>query len=74
MALKPGDIANFQMLLKAAKRGDLALVESKDAATGAYRALVCAMSTDQQGFTNVVPFGHLADGNPYEMYKDPTEE
>lgn len=34
--------ANFQTLLRAAERGDLALMECMDAATGEPRYVICA--------------------------------
>jgi hypothetical protein len=72
MAVLEGHRANFNMLLRAAQNGDLALLESKDAKTGEYRALICAIAVDDQGMFNVTPFGHLCNDNPYEEYADPT--
>ncbi len=62
--------ANFETLLRAAAAGDLALVQGTDARTGETRFILCAVS---QGSGEVVltPFGHLADGNPYELYAPP---
>jgi hypothetical protein len=71
MTLKKGDAANFQTLLRAAAEGALTLVESMDALTGEYRALLCATTFDGKEYT-MVPFGHLCTGNPYEQYRDPT--
>jgi len=71
MALKKGDRANFNTLLKAAQAGHLALVESQDAVTGEYRAVLTAIVFDGSEY-HVTPFGHLATGNPYEQYADPT--
>ena len=74
MALKPGDRHNFQTLLNAFQRGDIALIESTDAKTGEYRAVICAISVDgRTGEHLVTPFGNLATGNPYEEYTDPTK-
>lgn len=72
MALRKGDTANFQTLLRAAKDGNLALIESKDAKTGEYRAVLAAVAWDGKEY-HVTPFGHLATGNPYEDYTDPTQ-
>jgi hypothetical protein len=69
MALTEGDRKNFETLLRAARNGDLALVESKDAKTGEYRALICAvkrMATEVE----MVPFGHLSQ-DPYADYLPP---
>ncbi|HPG22489.1 MAG TPA: DUF6117 family protein [Amaricoccus sp.] len=62
--------ANFQTLLRAAADGNLALLECADAETGAVRYVICAMGKDGGEFL-FTPFGHLADGNPYEAYRPP---
>ena len=62
--------ANFQTLLRAAADGNLALLECADAETGAVRYVICAVGRDDEEFL-FTPFGHLADGNPYEAYRPP---
>jgi hypothetical protein len=62
--------ANFNILLRAAARGDLALVECADAMTGAPRCVICAIARDGADYI-ITPFGHLAPGNPYEAYEPP---
>ena len=62
--------ANFQTLLRAAADGNLALLECADAETGAVRYVICAVGRDDGEFL-FTPFGHLADGNPYEAYRPP---
>lgn len=62
--------ANFQTLLRAAADGNLALLECADAETGAVRYVICAVGQDGGEFL-FTPFGHLADGNPYEAYRPP---
>ena len=64
--------ANFETLLRAAADGNLALMECKDAATGQPRYVICAVGSDGTDFI-VTPFGHLADGNPYDAYVPPLE-
>jgi hypothetical protein len=64
---------NFQMLLRAAERGDLALMECTDAATGEPRYVICAIGRNGSDYV-FTPFGHLADGNPYEAYLPPANE
>lgn len=61
---------NFQTLLRAAEAGHLALMECADAASGAPRYVLCAVGW-QDGQYVMTPFGHLADGNPYELYVPP---
>ncbi|WP_163268332.1 DUF6117 family protein [Chelativorans alearense] len=65
--------ANFQTLLCAAADGNLALLECTDAATGAPRYVVCAVGRDGEEFL-FTPFGHLAEGNPYDAYVPPAPE
>lgn len=62
--------ANFQTLLRAAADGNLALLECADAETGAMRYVICAVGRDDEEFL-FTPFGHLAEGNPYEAYRPP---
>ena len=62
--------ANFQTLLRAANSGDLALMECTDVATGEPRYVICAVGRDDGEFV-FTPFGHLADGNPFELYSPP---
>ena len=64
--------ANFQTLLRAAENGDLALMECSDALTGETRYVICAVGREGSDFL-FTPFGHLADGNPYEAYVPPLE-
>lgn len=65
--------ANFQTLLRAAADGNLALLECADTATGAPRYVICAVGRDGENFL-FTPFGHLAEGNPYDAYVPPEPE
>ena len=62
--------ANFQTLMRAAENGDLALMECADAETGAPRYVICAVGRNGGEYL-FTPFGHLAEGNPYEAYRPP---
>jgi hypothetical protein len=62
--------ANFNTLLHAAACGDLALLECADGMTGEPRYVLCAIARDGAEYT-ITPFGHLAQGNPYEAYEPP---
>jgi hypothetical protein len=64
--------ANFQTLLRAAADGNLALMECRDAATAELRYVICAVGRDGADFV-FTPFGHLADGNPYDAYLPPSD-
>jgi hypothetical protein len=71
MAIPKGYRKNFDTLLRAAKNGDLALMECQDAASGTPRYVLCAVQREDDGGCRMIPFGHLADGNPYETYLPP---
>ena len=62
---------NFDTLLRAAKSGDLALMECSDAVTGEPRYVVCAVGRDGDEYL-MTPFGHLLAGNPFDAYIPPT--
>ncbi|SMH29768.1 DUF6117 family protein [Mesorhizobium australicum] len=62
--------ANFQTLLRAAGDGNLALMECLDAETAQPRYVICAVGRDGTDYT-FTPFGHLAEGNPFDAYGPP---
>jgi len=62
--------ANFQTLLREAENGQLALMECADAASGAPRYVICAVGRDGEDYV-FTPFGHLAEGNPFDAYLPP---
>jgi Family of unknown function (DUF6117) len=64
--------ANFETLLRAAADGNLALMECADAVTGEPRYVICAVGRDGADFV-FTPFGHLADGNPFDAYLPPSD-
>jgi hypothetical protein len=70
MAIPDPFLQNFRTLLRAAERGDLALVECIDAQSGAPRYVLCAVGRDGTGYA-LTPFGHLHEGNPFEAYVPP---
>jgi len=61
---------NFETLLRAADDKALALMECRDTATGVTRYVICAVGFDGDAYL-MTPFGHLCDGNPYEVYVPP---
>ncbi|MFC7706193.1 DUF6117 family protein [Plastorhodobacter daqingensis] len=70
MAIPDPVRANFDTLLRAAGDGNLALIECLDSGKREVRYVLCAV--DRAGGDYVfTPFGHLADGNPYEAYLPP---
>ena len=70
MAIPDYARANFETLMKAAKQGDLALMECTEVASGETRYVLCAVGRDDDDYV-MTPFGHLADGNPYDAYLPP---
>lgn len=70
MAIPEHSRANFETLVKAAKAGDLALMECTEVASGETRYVLCAVGRDGDNYV-MTPFGHLAPGNPYEAYIPP---
>jgi hypothetical protein len=71
-ALLPGYRQNFDILQRAMRQGDIALVSAIEKASGEPRALVCAMQTNQDKTITPVPFAVMVWGNPFEMFHDPT--
>lgn len=45
-------------------------MECADAETGQRRYVICAMGGEGADYV-FTPFGHLADGNPYDAYLPP---
>jgi hypothetical protein len=63
---------NFDTLLRSASNGNPALMEWPDAITGKSRYVICAVGREGRDYL-FTPFGHLADGNPYDAYLPPAE-
>ena len=74
MAIPDYARTNFETLVKAAKAGDLALMECTEVESGETRYVLCAVGReegDEEGDYVMTPFGHLATGNPYDAYVPP---
>jgi hypothetical protein len=71
MAIPDTYSRNFETLLRAAGDGNLALLECTDTVTGAPRYVLCAVAPDDDTTVVMTPFGHLAEGNPYDAYQPP---
>jgi hypothetical protein len=71
-ALLPGYRENFNTLLRAAGQGDLALVSAIRKADQKPVALVCAMQCNEGDTITPVPFAVMVEGNPFELFEDPT--
>lgn len=61
---------NLKTIIRAAKAGDLALVEGRVKATGEVVAVLCAIGRNGTQYA-ITPFGHLCGGNPFEFYDPP---
>lgn len=57
---------NFEMLCKAIKYKDAALIECQDAVTKEPVIVIAAMQQNNDGTITAVPFAKMFDGNPYE--------
>lgn len=65
---------NMQTLLLAASHGDLALVSAIRKSDNANVGLVCAMNFDRETEETIpMPLAVMIEGNPFEMFYDPTE-
>ena len=70
--LRKGDRVNFDTLLRAVDDGALALVSAIRKADQQPVALVCAMQQNDDDTITPVPFAVLVEGNPFELFEDPT--
>ncbi|MBX9451591.1 MAG: hypothetical protein KL801_06970 [Mesorhizobium sp.] len=70
MAIPDPVRTNFNTLLRAAGDGNLALMECLHAETQEVRYVLCAVGREAGDYV-FTPFGHLADGNPYDAYLPP---
>jgi hypothetical protein len=70
MAIPDGARKNFDTLLRAARDGNLALIDCLDAMTRKPRYVLCAIGRSN-GECVMTPFSHLASGNPYDAYLPP---
>ena len=72
LALRRGDKANFNTLLKAAKAGEVCLFSTTRKADKAKVALICAVNRDPSLGGEFVPLAVMIEGNPYELFEAPT--
>jgi hypothetical protein len=70
MAIPDYARTNFDTLLRAAGDGNLALMECLDVVTRQPRYVLCAVGRSDGDYV-FTPFGHLAEGNPYDAYLPP---
>ncbi len=70
MAIPDYAHTNLNTLLRTAGNGNLALMECADALTGEKRYVIAAVGRNGGDYV-FTPFGHLADGNPYDACLPP---
>lgn len=70
MSIPEGYKANFETLLKAAKNGDLALVECTDTLTSKPVFTLCAIG-HEGGEYAMSPLAKMFDGNPFDELNPP---
>jgi len=70
--LLEGHKKNFATMMEAADNGDLALVSAIRKRDRANVALVCAISAAGGEMLTPVPFAVMVEGDPYELFEDPT--
>lgn len=64
--------ANFDTLSRAFKRGDVAIMDCVENATGEHVAVICAVIFDANTKEYVMtPFARFFNGNPYELLTPP---
>jgi hypothetical protein len=71
MALRPGDIRNFETLKAAFINDEVALVECTLKTTGEYRAVICAAVKTLEGGVNMTPFALLPWDDPFILLAPP---
>lgn len=69
MALKKGDVANFDTLKKVFADENAALLECTDH-DGNYVAVICAVTRDGEDYV-LTPFAKMFAGNPYKEINPP---
>jgi len=69
--LRDGDKANFDTLLKAARNGELGLLEVKHKQTGEQQAMVCALNYEEDGSVEFVPLALMLDADELHKYEPP---
>ena len=71
MSIPAGHTKNFDTMVKAAKNGDLALLECIDVKTGAPVYTIVMMNPGPGGSVDMAPVAKMFDGNPYEELVPP---
>lgn len=70
--IPPGDSANFETILSAANNDDLVLASAIRKSDGQRVSLLCAMGRDGDAYL-MSPLAVMIEGNPFELFEDPTK-
>ena len=71
-ALNDAYMSNFNTLCKARDERQLALVSAIRKSDKKPVALVCAMQTNEDKSMTPIPLAVMVEGNPFELFEDPT--
>lgn len=71
-SLAAGHVANFEVMLKAARAKDLCLVQCTDAKTGEPVATICMVNRDVEGNVEFAPVARMFNSNPYKELLPPS--
>jgi hypothetical protein len=70
MPIERGYVRNFETLIRAAKNGDLALLDTQDKETGKRVIAVVAVGRNGEQY-EMSPLAKMFDGDPYEELNPP---
>lgn len=73
MAVPKGHKANLKTLIRAAKGGNLAIMECQERATGNTVNVLCCVGFNHGEYV-FTPFATMFDGNPYDMLNPPNPD
>lgn len=65
-------IRNYNTLMRAVAKRDVALVSAFRRSDGKAVALICAMQTNADKSVTPVPFAVMVEGDPFKDFSDPT--
>jgi hypothetical protein len=72
MSIPVGHKTNLDTLCRAAKRGDICVMECADRNTRQPVWAICAVNRGPGGSCEMIPIAKLFDGNPYDELDPPT--
>ena len=70
-AIATGYQQNYDVILRAARNGDLVLVDCQLKESGDPVVVLCALSRREDDTIDIVPLATMFDDNPYEILNPP---